>query len=276
MIDLLAVLSFATLLTALSRWLFLRMPLLRANRVRRVTLSVSLALLSLLTAGSLALEVSSAREFQTFGTLVHRVDTDQQVIALTFDDGPSRAYTPEIIELLAQEDAKATFFLIGSELEKAPELGPLLLSHGHQLGNHSSTHPRMLGMSLDEIAAQVEQTDAQLRGAGQQGPLLFRSPYGHKLVAVPWYLWRTGRTQVTWDLEPESDPDLAADPERLARYVVHQARPGSILLLHVMVASREQSRRALPLILRGLKQRGFRFVRLDELLELGSLRLEPK
>lgn len=212
-------------------------------------------------------QLSSARSFQVFGELVQRVDTTEKVIALTFDDGPSRAYTDEVLSLLAHYDVQATFFLTGKEIAANPEHTQRLLAAGHQLANHSFSHPRMVLMSQTAIAKEIEQTDLLIRQAGYQDDIVFRPPYGKKLLGLPWYLQQHNRLTVMWDLEPESDPDLAKDAAAMAQYVIANARPGSIILLHVMYQSRQSSRDALPLIIAGLQQQGYRFITVNALLQ---------
>jgi peptidoglycan/xylan/chitin deacetylase (PgdA/CDA1 family) len=213
-------------------------------------------------------QLSVARSFQLFGELIHRVDTNEKVIALTFDDGPSKRFTDEVLAILSAERVTATFFVTGKETTQNVPQARQLLTAGHQLGNHSYSHPRMLLMSPTAVASEIEQTDAAIRSAGYQGNILFRPPYGKKLLVLPWYLAQQNRTTIMWDLEPETDPKLAGDAQAMAAYVINNAKPGSIVLLHVMYQSRQASREALPLIIEGLKQKGYRFVTVNELLAL--------
>ena len=213
-------------------------------------------------------QLSAARSFQLFGELLHRVETDEKVVALTFDDGPSKRYATEILALLQQEHVKATFFITGKESEQNPDEVRLLYQAGHQLGNHSYSHPRMVLMSPAAVASEIEYTDAAIRAAGYKDEILFRPPYGKKLFVLPWYLAQQQRKTIMWDLEPDTDPTLAADAQAMANYVIEHTRPGSIVLMHVMYQSRQSSREALPLIIRGLKQKGYRFVTVSELLAM--------
>lgn len=230
--------------------------------MKRIFLTVLLLLL-----GCYGLwQLSSARSFQVFGELVQRVDTTEKIIALTFDDGPSRAYTDKVLSLLAHYDVQATFFLTGKEMAANPEYTQRLLAAGHQLANHSFSHPRMVLISQTAIANEIEQTDLLIRQAGYQDDIVFRPPYGKKLLGLPWYLQQHNRLTVMWDLEPESDAALAKDAEAMAQYVIENAKPGSIILLHVMYQSRQSSRDALPLIITGLQQQGYRFVTVNTLL----------
>lgn len=211
-------------------------------------------------------QLSSARNMQLFGELIPRVETTEKIIALTFDDGPSKHYTGEVLRILAAYNVKGTFFVTGAEVAANQTQAKQLVTAGHQLGNHSFSHPRMLFMAPSAIAHEIEQTDKLIRQTGYQGNIHFRPPYGKKLLVLPWYLQQQQRLTVMWDLEPESDNKLANDAQAMASYVVANAKPGSILLLHVMYKTRETSRQALPLIIEGLQQQGYRFVTVNELL----------
>lgn len=210
--------------------------------------------------------VVRARTFQLFGDLVARVSTGEPVVALTFDDGPADATLDDILGVLAKADVRSTFFVIGSELEAHPEAGRRLVAAGHELGNHSYSHRRMVLTSPEAAQAEVERADALIRAAGQRGPILFRPPYGVKFVGLPWYLAKSGRTSVTWDIEPESYPEVGSSAPAIVRHVIERIQPGSIILLHPWYRSGEPTRQALPAVIEGVRQRGFRFVTMSELL----------
>ena len=211
-------------------------------------------------------KLSSSVQFQLFGDLVHKVDTEQKLVALTFDDGPTPHYTAGILQLLDLYQVKATFFVTGAETQRYMTQAKQIVAAGHQLGNHSWSHQRMVFMSLDEIQREIDGTDQQIRDAGYQGEILFRPPYGKKLVLLPWYLASSHRTSITWDIAPETFDEDSEHPQTMARDVLEQVEPGSIVLLHVMYKNREASRAALPLIIKGLKEKGYRIVTLSELL----------
>lgn len=146
------------------------------------------------------------------------------------------------------------------------------MAEGHALGNHTWSHERMIGRSLSTVRREVEDTDQQIRLAGERGPIHFRAPYSHQFVLLPWYLHRTGRINVSWNVEPDGPAEIAATPESIVRHVLDEVRPGSIILLHPWYASRETSRQALPGIISGLHARGYPFVTVPELLARGELR----
>ncbi len=218
--------------------------------------------------GALAYRVMDSRTFQVAGRIVARVQTDQRVVALTFDDGPSSAYVTQVLEALGRHRAPGTFFVVGSTARADPAALRALVAAGQEIGNHSYTHRRLIAVSVDTVAAEVRRTDEVIRAGGFAGPILYRPPYCKKLVSAPYYLWRHGRTTVTWDLEPDSIAAIAEDPRAMTDYVTANVRPGSIILLHVWPASRDASRRALPMILAALARRGYRFVTVSRLLAL--------
>ncbi|HYR10339.1 MAG TPA: polysaccharide deacetylase family protein, partial [Longimicrobium sp.] len=136
--------------------------------------------------------------------------------------------------------------------------------------NHTWSHQRMIGRSLSMVRREVEDTDRQIRLAGERGPIHFRAPYSHKFVTLPWYLHRTGRTNISWNVEPDGDPTRPAD--EMVQRVMDEARPGSIILLHPWYPAREATRQALPGIIRGLRARGYELVTVPELLARGEPR----
>ena len=209
---------------------------------------------------------SKSRTTQLFGEIVSRVETDKPIVALTFDDGPSPRFTKEVLTLLKDRDVTGTFFLTGREIAENLAQARLIATAGHEIGNHSYSHFNMAWVSPSTVKDEIERTDAAIRAAGYEGEILFRPPFGKKLLALPWYLSEHGRKTIMWDVEPESFPDVADNPDALAKYVIDNAKNGSIILMHVMYRSRDVSRQALPQIVEGLRQRGFSFVTVSQLL----------
>lgn len=210
--------------------------------------------------------LADSRSFQLFGDIVDRVETTDSVVALTFDDGPTPEAAEIILSMLAENDVQATFFFNGSALLESPGLGRRFAEAGHELGNHTFSHRRMVLKSPGFIASEVERTDSLLRKAGASGTIHFRPPYGKKLALLPWYLSRRDRLTVMWDVEPDSDAAIGSDRARIVDHVRQEARPGSIILLHVMFDSRRESLAAVPGIIDALRQDGYDFVTVSELL----------
>ncbi|MBP2326352.1 peptidoglycan/xylan/chitin deacetylase (PgdA/CDA1 family) [Kibdelosporangium banguiense] len=237
-----------------------------SRRARKWTI-ISLVALVVLVASLFGLQaLSSARTFQFFGGLTDRVDTSQKVVALTFDDGPDPAGAQQLLDALAKAQVPATFYLIGRDMAEYPDLARDLVKAGHELGNHTYSHERMVFVTPGFVAGEVERTDELIRRAGYQGEITFRPPNGKKLLALPYYLDEHNRKTIMWDVEPNSYPDVDASAERIVDFTVQRVRPGSIILLHGMYAAREQSRLAVTPIIDRLKADGYRFVTVSELL----------
>lgn len=240
----------------------------RQKTRRRTTLALMLTGLLVVTATAFAgYRLMNARSYQLFGTLVDRVDTDEKVVALTFDDGPT-SRTPEVLRLLNEAGIRATFYLNGTDLRANPEHGRRIADAGHELGNHTDTHRRMVFVSADTVRDEIERTDEAIRATGYTGPITVRPPYGKKLLGLPHYLAEHDRTTVMWDVEPDSAATAdTADTAGIVAATLAQTRPGSIILMHVMFPSRQASLDAVPDVLAGLTAEGYRFVTVSELLE---------
>lgn len=239
-------------------WRLLRGPA-RNTSVRAIRVA---AVFTVVTAvgGHWALPLMNARTYQIAGTIISRVETRAPVVALTFDDGPG-GDVPALLAQLDSLDVRATFFVNGSTLTEGLEPTRLIVEAGHDLGNHTYSHPRMIFRSMGFMRSEVERTDSLIRSAGYDGEIHVRAPYGKKLAAFPYYLARTGRTHVTWDVEPDS---YSWDRATIVQRTVDRARSGSIILLHVFGVP--GSRAAVPEIVGALRARGLRFVTVTELL----------
>ncbi|HYN80604.1 MAG TPA: polysaccharide deacetylase family protein [Gemmatimonadaceae bacterium] len=211
-------------------------------------------------------ELARARTFQLFGRLVAHVDTPDRRVALTFDDGPTSRLADSLARLLSARRVRATFFVIGADLAAAPQAGHLLAAAGHELGNHTFTHPHMVLHSPGFIRSQIDRTDSLIRVAGYRGQIFFRPPYGYKLFLLPWHLDRTNRTTVMWDVEPDSYPEVSATADGIVRHVLERVRPGSIILLHPWYERRATSLAAVGPLIDSLHARGYTVGTVGDLL----------
>ncbi|CEG25711.1 polysaccharide deacetylase family protein [Bacillus sp. B-jedd] len=206
-------------------------------------------------------KLMNARAFQLFGGLVSEVKTGEKEVALTFDDGPNSNVDP-LLQLLDKYNAKATFFLIGKDIEKHPEEAKKLVEAGHQLGNHTYSHERMVFKSPSYIKSEIEKTDQLIRESGFDGEIDFRPPNGKKLVGLPYYLKKNQRETIMWSLEPDSYYEKASEK---VKYVKENVEPGSIILMHPMYGQTETELKAVEGILSGLTELGYNFVTVEEL-----------
>ncbi len=207
---------------------------------------------------------------QLYGGLITHVKTDSMVVALTLDDGPTPGGTDAILTMLDSLDAVATFFVTGGALSQHLDHGRRLAEAGHALGNHSYSQSQMVFRSPTFMQEEIVSTDSLIREAGWTGVIPFRPPYGKRLFVLPRYLAQTNRNTFLWDIEPDSYPEVAAHADSIAAHVAHRVQPGSIILLHVMYQSRKQSLLAVPLVIKQLREKGYRFVTLPDLLNYGK------
>ncbi|HEY0013885.1 MAG TPA: polysaccharide deacetylase family protein [Allosphingosinicella sp.] len=205
---------------------------------------------------------SKAWCFVLAGEVTCRAETEEPIVALTLDDGPTPEGTAAAIAALERGGARATFFLIGRHIERHPGEVRRILAAGHEVGNHSWSHKRMMGRSSAWYDEEIARTGALLHRLGARGPRLFRPPFGKKLFGLPLAARRQGHRMIMWDV---GEADLA-DPRAYADHIVARARPGSIILMHVMYRGNATGRTALPLVLDGLRRKGLRAVTVGELL----------
>jgi peptidoglycan/xylan/chitin deacetylase (PgdA/CDA1 family) len=199
---------------------------------------------------------------------------DRGAVALTFDDGPSRD-TERILDILAEHDLRATFFMIGSHVEDFPQTAQRVVACGHEIGNHSYSHPIYLYRSLGETRRQLERAQAVIAEMTGVHPKLARPPCGVRTPAYFREARRLGLRTVQWDVAGFDWKRRSS--EEVARDVLKGARPGSIILLHDGDSEGKRDRHAtvaaLPLIIEGLHEKGLRIVPLGELLEESEVKL---
>lgn len=235
------------------------------GRRRGVRLLLALLPVVLLLTATGLYQLMNARSFQLAGELTDRVETNEKVVALTFDDGPDE-HTRELIDVLAEQRVRATFFVVGSQVEAHPRLTKALVDAGHQLGNHTYSHRRMVFVSKSTVAEEIERTDRAIRAAGQQGDIVFRPPTGKKLLSLPLYLDEHQRHTVMWDIEPDSGATPTA--AEIVTTVRDEVRLGSIILLHPWYAGGAATRESIVGLVTELREQGYRFVTVAELLAL--------
>lgn len=235
--------------------------------MKRWLIRGAVVVLLLAVVGRSGWKLHKSRSYQVFGELIQRVETSDSAVALTFDDGPTPGFTAEVLEILERAGVRATFFVVGENLERWPSESRALVEAGHELGNHSYSHHTLVLRGPASVRSEVVRTDSLIRAAGYAGEIYFRPPYGKKLFVLPWVLSRLGTTTVMWDIEPESFAAVARDPVRLREHVLERVSPGSIILLHPFLESRRPTLEALPALIEELQERGYRMVTVSELLE---------
>ncbi|MEF3304562.1 polysaccharide deacetylase family protein [Paenibacillus sp. GYB003] len=206
--------------------------------------------------------------YETRGEIVWEVPTEQKVIALTFDDGPDPVDTPAILELLRQYGAKATFFVVGQRVDKFPDIVRREMEEGHEIANHTFTHNYMNGRkhSADRIADEIMKTEQSIVRVTGKKPHLFRPPGGYYNDQVVGASKTTGYKVVMWSWHQDTEDWSTPGVGKIVNKVLKNARNGDIVLFHDYVEGKTQTVEALRQILPQLKERGFRFITVSELL----------
>ena len=202
--------------------------------------------------------------FARLGLPIYCGGGKKNLVALTFDDGPG-PYTQQLLDVLARNRARATFFLIGQNVERRPELAKLELRYG-AVGQHSWSHPVLKGLPPDLLDYQLRTPQISMQKVLGRRIRLFRPPFGQRDAAVDAKAKELGLLQVLWNVDSgdASEPSTPS-PEKIAQNLADRVKPGAIILLHENITG-APSIRGLDLFLPLLKSRGLVAVSVPELL----------
>ena len=243
-----------------------------------------------LGAGCFLWYVVSFPRSQVFGPALVRGPIQGKRIALTFDDGPS-PFTARILDILRERQVKATFFVLGKNAEKHPEILRRMSAEGHTIGNHTYSHPYPFFFGRRHFAEEVDRTQEIIEKIAGFRPTIFRPPYGARWFGMFPALQERGLRVVQWS---DSGYDWKGDPGLIAEEALKNLKPGSIILLHDALegtrgffaqlgrrlagkpqladsqtsprADRSGTIDALPTIIEGARLAGLDFVGIDEFL----------
>lgn len=197
------------------------------------------------------------------------------VVALTFDDGPSLRDTGRLLDLLAEEDVTVTFLVLGTQVASGrEELLKRAFDEGHEIGNHSYSHAIFTGLKADEIRNELEKTNDLIESVTGSRPTIMRPPTGAYNDDVVSVCSDLGLAVINWSWQscPE-DWNHHDNPDHIAEHVIANAQNGHIVLLH---DTNEASVNAMPRMIAGLKERGFRFMTVSQMLSfLGEDHPQP-
>lgn len=200
--------------------------------------------------------------------LQRTIDPNRPMVALTFDDGPSSKSTSRILNTLQENDAKATFFILGMEAERHPEILNRMIDEGHEIGNHSYSHKDLTKLSDEEIADQIYRTQQIVAEATGQAPILVRPPYGFfnvdllEKVPFPFLLW--SMDTLDWK---NRDRRIVSD------YILETVLDGDVILLHDIYDSTAE---AMEIVIPELIRRGYQLVTVSELGQYRDTELHPE
>jgi peptidoglycan/xylan/chitin deacetylase (PgdA/CDA1 family) len=189
---------------------------------------------------------------------------DEPYIAMTFDDGPHGTLTPELLDVLRQRGVKATFFVVGQLVQEYPQIMQRMAAEGHEIANHSWSHPRFTGLSDSAVRSQLARTATAIQGTTGMQPVLMRPPYGALTQRQRrWIHDEFGYKTIMWSVDPLDWKKPG--PSVVTQRIVSGAAPGAIILAHDI---HPQTVRAMPETLDQLRARGFKFVTVSELLAM--------
>ena len=210
--------------------------------------------------------IKERQYYEDAGYIIWEIQTKEKVVALTFDDGPHPIYTEQILDLLDQYGAKGTFFLVGEQAEKNPRVVFRMYEEGHELANHTYTHP--FTTYIPKIMKEIQQTNDTLFEITGYSPKLFRPVEGNYTDQLVEEVVKEGYKIVMWswhqDTEDWKDPGVNA----IVNKVLNGIEEGNIVLFHDGGSNREQTVKALEIILPELKKQGYKFITVTEMLKL--------
>jgi len=196
---------------------------------------------------------------------VYNVDTTEKVLSISFDAAWGRANTEEILNILDRYDVKTTFFLVGFWAEKHPDLVAELVARGHEIGNHSATHPHMSQLSDAQIREELRKCSDLVKAITGKPTTLFRPPYGEYNDAVVRISREEGYECVQWNVDSLDWKNLGTD--HMIRQCTKSVNPGDIVLFH---NDSKYILEALPRILEYYTQEGYRIIPVSQILLEGD------
>ena len=220
--------------------------------------SIVLSLLFLLR----LLMLSSVAEVKVYRS----VETEKKQIAITFDDGPHPVLTPRILEILAKYNIPATFFMVGQNVLNYPDAARAVIEAGHEVGNHTFTHPHLAGLNEHAIMDEIGKCEDALEELCEYRPHLLRTPQGALTPSLERCLLDDDYILVLWSLDTRDWENKST--AHVVRTVLEKVQAGDIILMHDFIGHNSKTPEALEKIIPVLLSQGYEFVSVSELLGL--------
>jgi len=206
---------------------------------------------------------------------LYRVPIEEKVVALTFDDGPSPVWTPQILDKLKKENVKATFFLLGEHVQKYPQVARRIVAEGHEVGNHSLSHHVLIAYKKQELQKEIRDAEKVIKDITGKTTKYFRPPKAWLTKREKKKVKEMGYEVVLWSLN--SKDWVTFDDKYMLSYLMHHIQPGDIILFHdsggafsAEGGDRHETVLVIPRLIEKLKERGYRFVTVSELIKLSQ------
>ena len=206
------------------------------------------------------------KHYEEAGQILWEINTNEKIVALTFDDGPHKKYTPEVLDLLKKYNARATFFVVGEHADQNPEVILRMYEEGHELAIHTYTHP--LKTTIPNLMEEIKQTHETIFGISGYSPTLFRPVEGQYTDAMIEAVAKEGYKVVMWSWHLDTLDWKNPGVNNIVETVLKGVQGGNIVLFHDGGGNREQTVKALETILPDLEKQGYQFVTISDLLDI--------
>ncbi|MBP1930018.1 polysaccharide deacetylase family protein [Ammoniphilus resinae] len=200
-------------------------------------------------------------------TPILKIDTDEKIVAITFDDGPDPKYTPIILEILHEQGVRATFFVLGNQAEGNDPLLQWMVKAGHEIGNHGYSHPNMKKLTRAEVYTQIKKAERVILSATGKKPECYRPPGGVITPAILRATYEAGYELIHWSIDPK-DWKKSRTAEVITGSLKNKVGAGDIVLFHDGGVNQEESIKALVPFIEDLREQGYRFVTVSEMMEM--------
>lgn len=241
----------------------------RYRKITLITIAILVALVFLYVLVALFFDQAVLMRSGTF----YHLNTKEKVVALTFDDGPSPIWTPRILEALKKSGIKATFFMLGKHVQDYPDIARRVAQDGHDIGIHSYNHQNLIYSKKEEVARDITYTALIIKNITGKTTMLFRPPKAWLSKREKKQLKKLGYEIILWSLN--SKDWVTFDDKYIIRYILRHIQPGDIILFHdsggalrIEGGNRSETVSTIPILAEKLRERGYRFATITELLKM--------
>jgi peptidoglycan-N-acetylglucosamine deacetylase len=242
------------------------------KKIKKITL-ILLAVIFLALLGLVLFTIFFDQAVIVRKNTVYHIRSNEKVVALTFDDGPSPIWTPQILAALKAVDVKATFFMLGMHVQQYPEIAKRVADEGHEIGNHTYDHHGLFYYKPEELNKEVKDAEKIILDATGIKTKYFRPPKAWMTSKEKKQLNSMGYKTVLWSLN--SKDWVTFDDRYIVKYILHHVQPGDIILFHdsggvfkTEGGNRKETVNTIPRLVQKLRERGYRFVTISQLLDL--------
>jgi len=238
--------------------------------LREIALFVSCLLFLSSIAGAEEMKLPEVEAIGRGVTLLWEGPADRAAVALTFDDGPIAGKTGQVLDTLRDEKVSATFFVLGENVERHPEILERMAGEGHEIGNHTYSHADLTKLSTTKVKDEIKRCQDIVFEAVGYRPRFFRPPYGAANLTTMSILSRHNLSAIFWSIDPQDW--RGGSQEVIVADISSHLENGSIILLHELSPNTSQS---IPGIVKAVREKGFEFVTLSEMFQLPVLKGQP-